>query len=129
MRRPPHPTTIQIIRRAREFITDPTHWLQGAHALDAEGIERHAWHSKAIRFSADAAIWRAAHELFGEDYDGADRAASAALSAVNTRHGTIVRYRNLANDDRSGHQDVLKIFDEVLKIFEALAEPPKVIRD
>jgi hypothetical protein len=72
MRKHPHPTTIKIILRAREIITDPTHWTQGSHALDADGIQRHPWHSKAIRFTADAALWRAAHELFGEDFEQRD---------------------------------------------------------
>ena len=111
---PRHPKTAAVIRRAREIIADPARSTPALDAVDAEGIETHARHGRAVRFSGVGTLDRAAMELI-PDHDGsAYKAAADAYWAVNTRYGTIIRYDNLSYINEKGHQAVLDVFDEAL---------------
>jgi hypothetical protein len=56
---PRHPNTTAVVRRAREIIADPARWTPALDAVGAEGIETHARHAKAVRFSGVGALDRA----------------------------------------------------------------------
>jgi hypothetical protein len=101
----------QVIRRAREIIADPAHWLEGHFAVDAMGGRCTPACSAAVRFCAIGALWRAASEII-PDAEKAQHAANTVVDALEHLQGS---YQSLKNvNDRRGHKAVLEIFDKAL---------------
>jgi hypothetical protein len=81
-------------------------------AVDAEGIETHARHAKAVRFSGVIALRRAAMELI-PDHDGSAKlAARDACWAVNMLFGRRVRYHDLSDIIERVVNAMLEVFDK-----------------
>lgn len=95
---------IAILRRAREIISDPAKWTQGAFARDSQGSMIPPNHTAACSWCAIGALSRAAFELKAPPGFGA-----GALDMLGA-----LRPLNDINDEE-GHAAVLDLFDKALE--------------
>ena len=98
-------TETEVLRRAREIISDPTKWTQGTYARDKYGHRAEPDSPAASRWDALGAITRASKELGVREGIGAgsvDRLITIAKGPVSTIN------------DNQGHAAVLALFDKAL---------------
>jgi len=96
---------IEVIRRAREIISDPTKWTQGTYARDKYGNCTDPGMENACRWCALGAVVQASIELGVDDGIGSasvDRLIDAAGGPVTTIN------------DNQGHAAVLALFDKAI---------------
>lgn len=81
---------LQVLKGAREIVSEPSRWVTGKFAVRADGSEVTPQSPDAIRFCVRGAIVRSLSDL-GLDRDGArdetvsrERQVSAAMSSVVT---------------------------------------------
>lgn len=90
---------LDILRRARERISDPARWTQGWFARNAAG-------NKTTSVSADACRWCAAGALVVEGRED----GWVLLRAIQC----CLQESLFVINDRQGHADVLAAFDKLL---------------
>lgn len=95
-------TTVLVLSRARDMIRDPAHWLQGAWRYEAPG--------GVVRRCAYQAVHEAAHDLALPD-GAALKALARALGDGRRSPRRVIP----AFNDRSGHKDVIALFDLALE--------------
>lgn len=105
----------QILRKARELISDPERWTKGAFARNAQGASVSYRHDAATCFCSVGAVERAAFK------DGVDdnQPISVALRALY--RGKLYAIPSIAafNDrDDTTHGDVLAMFDRAIALAE-----------
>lgn len=102
-------TPADIVRRARNLISDPEHWCQGSWAKDKNGSNLRFCDDDAVSFCAAGALGRAGSEagcdtfLPHEIYDTLDR--------VIGRGGSLTAF----NDDHT-HAEVIALFDQTIEL-------------
>ena len=104
----------QVIARARDIITNPDRWMQGAFAAARDYTPTDPTDAEAYRYCAVGAIRRAAHELACADKHLANHVQSTLEMFVHVRHPELEDDLEVLNDRGDGHAQVLRVFDELL---------------
>lgn len=102
-------STVEVLKRARETISKPERWTQGAYARDARGYPIGVGHSDAVCFCATGAIAR-----------GAPDPEARALAQMGVRIGRRPVEGLAAWNDapERTHAEVLAAFDSAIKRLE-----------
>lgn len=106
-------TTLEILRAARELLSDPTRWCKAAMARTEEGIKVEPDDPRACRWCSYGAIRKVCGELRSIDTE-------ELISGVcQLRTGG---YGFVTFNDRSGtsHKDVMDLFDAAIARAEQL---------
>ena len=116
--------TAKLLREARDYITDRTHWVKGALTADAHpnpGVYEpwNGYLSEAPRVCSLGALGRAAN-LRDWDHRLPDE-VQTAIDTLKEAMGTEVA--NFNDADETAHEDVLAAFDL------AIEEACKVVRE
>jgi hypothetical protein len=106
-------TELQILRRARELISDPERWTTELAARDECNGSVAPWDESAVCWCAVGAMERAAHDLGVRVSSNAYSAAMERLYALSP-HNSVVQV-----NDVEGHAAVLALFDKALSEKEA----------
>lgn len=103
---------IDIIRHAREIISDPARWCRGASARDDKGEDWPALSSRAVSWCAWGALVKAASDLgLAAPVIEADYAAERIRRSQERDDGWFELH---VINDNEGHAAVLAIFDKAL---------------
>lgn len=105
---------LQAIARARNLISDPDKWCQGAQARASDGFETPALNPDACSWCAWGALISAAYDLTGHPRD----ATLLANNAACLLHEDIVDFGItvlFSKNDNEGHAAVLALFDKALQ--------------
>lgn len=94
-------STVEILREARDLISDRDRWCQGVEALTKEGIDVDARHPKAIRWCALGAVWKL--PIKHKDWEDAVRVLYAGC-------GSLTEF-----NDSHTHAEVLALFDDAIQ--------------
>lgn len=98
--------TLEVLRKARELISDPARWTQGEIARDTDGVTVHADHRLAVCWCAIGAVKHAAQHMGVHDvykvFDALDQTAPGGL---------VVQFND---DPATTHDDVLAMFDRAI---------------
>ena len=98
-------TPTEILKAARELISDEAHWCQGRFACDETGDEAYTTEPRACRWCALGAVWAVAPGTVG---------IGAAERFLDIASGeTITDY-----NDNHTHAEVLAMFDKAIKMSE-----------
>jgi|RhiMetdeSRZDD1v2_1073273.scaffolds.fasta_scaffold77556_3 hypothetical protein len=100
-----------VLSRARELVANPSTWTKCAVARDARGMPCLPHQSRAVRFCAYGAMWRAAYELTG-DTRAAYELAIGTERLVMRRTSAPRRARIATINDRFGRLAVLGVLAE-----------------
>lgn len=98
-------TSLEILRGARELLSDPERWRRGSYA-SLNGFEVDPLDPRAEKFCAVGAMWRVAKD---------DQRAFLLASKI---HPELV----LLNDGEDGYHQVLRVFDEEIARREEMTE-------
>lgn len=108
-------TTLQILKEARELLSEPKRWTTQAAARDATGNEVSVDSPRAACFCSIGAIERMCLADGEEAYCRAERALRDAAKELFGSQSIVN-----ANDRRpEGHAGVLKMFDRAIEAEEA----------
>jgi hypothetical protein len=99
--------TIEVLKAARELISDPAHWTQEDFAKDVFGLPVEPLYHRAVCFCALGALAKA-YNLDPHEIDHSE-AAYAIADAVNIGVDYIPEF----NDDHS-HAEILAAFDAAI---------------
>jgi hypothetical protein len=106
---------LDVLKKAREVISDPAAWTQGSSARDEEGRSCSPDSYGAVCFCSIGACDLASKVLDAVDCYG------TALGALRNFMSQKGYDRYIADfNDRSNHAEVLAIFDETIKYEESL---------
>lgn len=107
-------TTIEILKKARELLSDPARWTQNAYARDVTGRGVPPTSSSATCWCLIGALAAAEGSQCGVSFIAVSEKSKAAVDAFNETHLPIW------NDapDRT-HNEVLQRFDEAIARLEA----------
>lgn len=107
-----------VVARAREIISDEKHWTQFDYAQLDTFDEADPADPLALRFCAVGALRRAAYELSSDSESFAalaDRVQDGIERFAKSRGHLNSNFSiEDLNDDKKGHADVLKLFDDYL---------------
>jgi hypothetical protein len=108
-----------IIRRARTLVSTRASWTRRAEARDRDGKEVDSLSAAAVRFCAEGAVLRAAHDLTGAHGPRLVGMVLGMLVRVDRAAGLPNRWwagLSEVNDykKRAAHRAVLRIFDDFL---------------
>lgn len=104
-------TTVEVLKAAREIISAPEHWCQGATARDADGVKTYPADPDACRWCAYGALLKAAGNFRAAD-DG------PLLLAAQLPRGVGIGVFN----DSHEHAEVIAVFDKAIET-EELRQP------
>jgi len=106
-------TTVEILRAAREKISDPSRWTRLTYARDQLGAEVDADDKSAVCFCSMGAIY----SVTSDDFCGQNRAVSLLYNAAHEISGSrsVVRV-----NDNLGHEAVVRMFDLAITTAEGL---------
>jgi hypothetical protein len=105
-------TVLQVLREARELLSDEKRWTRGSFAKNALGIDVEPTSDSAACFCAHGALLRAA--------GGDDTCSGLVFAELALRDAARVIFGNSSivevNDHRpDGHAGVLSLFDSAIK--------------
>jgi hypothetical protein len=98
---------LQVLRRAREIISDPGRWTQGTFARDEDGNSCDPRDDFACRWCALGAVTKAAVILGADDGIGS--------GAVDLLYEAQPLATVVAINDIQGHEAILALFDRALE--------------
>ena len=101
---------VQVLRKARELISDPARWTQGAYARDESGFEVSSTWEAACCWCALGAIIKTAREMKAR--------VGVTTDVISTLYRHSAGRPVFEVNDKEGHAAVLALFDK------ALAEEP-----
>lgn len=101
-------STLEVLRAARNLISDPKHWTRGSFARDKEG-------RMVLPEDRRATQWCAAGAIYATTRDRATR--GCAQNAL--RHALPAGGIWLNNDQDDGHERMLAAFDKAIVALEA----------
>ena len=102
------PATIEVLRQARDLISDPSRWHQGSLATNRLGHTCEPDDSSAVRWCAAGAILRV------------DPASHGLAARYLSRYCISSRVQMLAGlNDNGTHKEVLRLFDDCIRELEA----------
>lgn len=110
---------LDILKRAREILSDPLAWCKDTFARDKEGMKVWSGSVRACQFCAIGAIARAAKDLDASTSD--HHAAELTLEeqvplhyrqTVSIGKGSVASYND---DPRRTHSEILALFDRTIE--------------
>lgn len=106
-------TVVEILRAAREKISDPAHWTTRDYARDHRGLSADLLSNDAFCWCALGALWAASEgaEVFIESR--ANKLLLSAAGEIRSGFGIV------EVNDTLGHQAVLNMFDRAIANAEA----------
>lgn len=113
---------LDVIQDARNLLDDPSHWIKGSYALDANGDTTPTWpfHGESTEptcFCLEGAVRYSAYlrakegNVYGERYRNAYREALFILRGYSPGRRIIGFNDNL----KTTHQDILDLLDRALE--------------
>lgn len=110
----------EILKAARELISDPAHWLQNDFAADAAGIETESGMPDAVCFCAYGALNRVTHTPDGMSIhlDGKLPRDVAIRTLIDVIGGREPHALAEFNDEHS-HAEILSVFDKAIEFIES----------
>jgi len=114
-------TTLEVLKDARNLIADKGRWCRGYAALAESGHPVRAHSDRAVRWCAVGAV----RHIVGDDWDAKSiRSIRQMLNIVSEElHG---KENLVLVNDHDGHEAVLKVFDEAIKLLEEGNGPDRV---
>ena len=112
--------TIELLKKAREVITDPDRWVQRRYG-EAEGGRILTKVAAAHRVCAVGALYKAAGIELGasENFEGMLGAKDELLKDIGSHEEE--KYQNFAItefNDQTSHEEVLALFDTTIERLE-----------
>lgn len=107
----------EILRKARELISDPTHWTQKAFARGPDGRSVDDSDPRACSWCSLGALIKVTGENFPRGELVLERAVRELHPGIDT--ASIVRF----NDTRS-HSEVLAVWDRAIEIEQSRGRHP-----
>jgi hypothetical protein len=114
-------TTVDILRAARHRIESPRRWCQGAFAARGVLIVKPA-SKRATRWCAVGAV----HAELGTDPGTWPSVPSPALGALWDAAMALYSEDTWMVNDCRGHDDILRVFDEAIRLAEEAPGPAGV---
>jgi len=103
---------LEVLRKARELISQESAWTQGAFARDANGKPCGMTSDSAVCWCAGGALIAAAHVLGHPE-------KNKAWNALQTYMGcSVIGW----NDQRRKHRSILQAFDRAIKLVSSKLE-------
>ncbi len=102
-------TAKDILSRAREILTPPEAWTQGASGRDAEGYACNVHLPRACSFCLMGAVAKAQGEL-----KGSVEAGAGAYQTLNRVVGREERLDLFNDDPQRTHSEILEVFDDAI---------------
>lgn len=99
----------EILKKARELITDPEHWTRDTYARDAEGEYCNMNSPRAAKFCALGAIRRVSNSM-SLGYLDSDARVAMDMLARKIGGPSIAQF-----NDHHTHEEVLAKFDGAIK--------------
>ncbi|NTJ67561.1 hypothetical protein G6M50_06255 [Agrobacterium rhizogenes] len=97
--------TVEILKKARELLSDEKRWTKGFYAVDIDGYAAHVDGNEACQFCAIGAIARVSG-MTGAEAEGSKSAEMLAKAAGIDRGCHVPSF----NDDHT-HAEILDLFD------------------
>lgn len=113
--------TIDILKAARELLSDPAHWTQGWYAKDARGEDVIYNGGKAVCWCMQGALaYVTCTETQGADWSGALTALAELTKHVPDGERDLLRHHAIAYNDAVGrkHEEILSWFDKTIAAME-----------
>lgn len=123
-------TTLEILRRARERLSDPARWTQGAYARDADGFTTAMYDDDAVCWCLVGAISKETNILNLPWYGDGEKAVNFLSKQVSTlvsefndthTHGEVlalldraIRGSLIDFNDTHSHEEVLELIDKAI---------------
>lgn len=103
-------TPAEILRAAKEKISDPARWCQGSSARNSLGYPVNSDNSRAAAWCAQGAVAAAGDSAL---------TVHAAMSFLNCAAGELMPgYHPSGVNDLRGHADVMAMFDRAIALAE-----------
>lgn len=110
--------TIELLKKARELITDPDKWCKGRYGETEEGKVGKV--AAAHRVCAVGALYKAMSTEVGEDYENMLGAKNELLKDISSHEEE--KYRTFpvtVFNDQTSHPEVLALFDTTIERLES----------
>lgn len=111
---------IEVLRKGRKEIEDPTHWIKGEAAATAEGAPVDPTDPRAVCFCAIGSVRKYSTEPSGRGmintYPGLK--AMAALRAAIPSEAPALRIPTFNDNPKTTHADILALFDRAIAQLE-----------
>lgn len=107
-------SVVDVLRAARERISDPERWATGYFAFDAAGTPVEANAPAACRWCAVGAVLAETNQPYG--YGGYQPPVAVSARRFLDQAGPV-----LSVNDEAGHQAVLELYDRAIALAEAEA--------
>ena len=104
-------TTLDVLKAARELISDPARWTQGFFARDGAGMPAYASDPRATRWCLEGALIK---------FCLGDASYAAALMVLRREQPVPQLPAYVYNDDHT-HAEVLALFDAAIARLESEA--------
>ena len=101
---------IDVLQKAKDTISDPAHWCTQYSSVDVYGNDAFVSGKEAVAWC----IYGAIHRVFtdeGWEYNTVKRAKAAMCDYTVDKYALVASTFN----DNSTHQDVMKLFDDVIE--------------
>jgi hypothetical protein len=110
-------TTLEIIKAARELISDPKRWTQGASARDDTGSEHYGSDKVAVCWCATGAVSEVTKGLMFAKYVKAINLLDSVCPSVVDPDPDVPCLRPIAHyNDTHVHEEVLAKMDEAIEL-------------
>ena len=101
-----------ILKRVREILSVPEHWIKGDYARDEHNMVASFYESRACKFCAKGAVFKAAYEL---GLPGMfSHTAVSVLDAFALKKSSIPNIVAFNDAPETKHEDLLGLIDEAL---------------
>lgn len=111
------PTTLELLRTARDVISEPEHWTKGWYFRNADGKELTSHLSDQMSQAVSFCSLGAIHQANG-GWSGTAPGELALQATLNARN---IALSVPVFNDLSSHEEVLALFDETIARLEAEA--------
>ena len=112
-------STVEILRAARERISDPGRWTKNELARERNGVSVPSWDDAACQWCAIGAAWCEAGAALGALHPAIDALANAAQELFPERIVGIAWRVSTVNDHpETTHADVLRVYDRAISLAE-----------
>jgi len=105
-------TSVEILKQARELISDPSHWTQEAFARNKNGKACACLEEEGVKWCARGAIYKIGENII----------TVTALPLMFLDRATGDEQTATYFNDTKTHKDVLELFDAAIALAEAEAE-------
>lgn len=108
-------TDLEIMKKARELISDPVHWTQEENSRNADLRATHPTSKTAVCWCSNGAVTKAVFDLNYPLYKPLANKVFDGFCVFARKHNirSVIQY-----NDNHTHAEVLKLFDDYIKELE-----------